>query len=232
MATKIFICSHTDFECPVSNPIYKVMDARRLKFGLPVSDAFYSEWATFKYLADKGRLTKFVGCCQYRRYFDFMNSVPEMEDIFKEYNVVATMPMRFNVNVRDQYARSHNVEDLDIVTEIVKQDYPQYYAMLLKMLQGRELYANDMFVMRREDFKEMTVYVFGVLDKYLEAVGTDIEGHIEANKDKYIKKNGIGDNMQYQFRIGGYLAERLASAFIMQLGKVKKYKIKVVEKMK
>ena len=28
--TTIYICTHTDFECPVKNPVYEIADTRKL----------------------------------------------------------------------------------------------------------------------------------------------------------------------------------------------------------
>lgn len=226
---KIYVCAHTDFDCPVKAKEYKVMDARSLKMELPCPSRFYSEFATFKKIAGYKSLPKYVGFCQYRRYFDFMNDVPDVEKLFEECDVVAARPMRFNVNTYQQYARSHNAEDLDIVRDIVKEKYPEYYEGLEAMLKGNRLYANDMFIMRREDFKRLVEYVFDVIGEYLERIGTtDIEGWVKENREKYVKAKGLGASEAYQTRIGGYLMERLTSAFIMQLGRVKEFPIRVI----
>lgn len=52
---KIYICTHTGFECPVSAPVYEVIDARDIcgdvlpGSGLP--GAYYSELATYRHMA-------------------------------------------------------------------------------------------------------------------------------------------------------------------------------------
>ena len=59
--------------------------------------------------------------------------------------------------------------------------------------------------------------------EYLNVVGTDINKRIEDNKDKYLKDYYPNNTVEYQYRIGGYLAERLTNIFLMK--KFKKMKI-------
>ena len=69
--------------------------------------------------------------------------------------------------------------------------------------------------MKREDFKEYVKFVFEILDEYLKIVGTDIRKRIEDNKDKYLKDFSPNNSADYQYRIGGYLGERLTNLFYM-----------------
>ena len=70
--------------------------------------------------------------------------------------------------------------------------------------------------MKASDFQEYIKFVKGVLDKYIELVGTDIRQMIIDNKDKYLKTFSPNNTIDYQYRIGGYLAERLTNVFIMR----------------
>ena len=87
-----------------------------------------------------------------------------------------------------------------------------------------------MFIMKREDFKEYIDFVFSILDEYLKIVGVDINKRIENNKDKYIKNFYPNDSVEYQYRIGGYIAERLTNLFMMhKFKKIKTYPVIVTE---
>lgn len=55
-----------------------------------------------------------------------------------------------------------------------------------------------------------------VLNEYVKIVGTDINKRIEDNKDKYLKSFYPNNTIDYQYRIGGYLAERLTNVFILK----------------
>ena len=72
-----------------------------------------------------------------------------------------------------------------------------------------------MFILRREDFLDIVNMEFDILDKYLSIVGLDIKGRIASNPKAY----HIGETKmltpQYQYRIGGFLAERITNAWLL-----------------
>ena len=89
---KIYVCTHTDFDCPVVSPLYEVVDARNINNdnynGLHGS--FYSELMTYKWLADNKELPHYVGFCHYRKYFSFMDSAPDIPDVIKKFGCITT----------------------------------------------------------------------------------------------------------------------------------------------
>lgn len=215
--TRIYVCTHTDFKAVVSNPVYETVDARqwnddRCDNGLHGS--FYSELITYKHIAEREDLPEYVGFCAYRKYFSFMDNVPDMDQLFREYDAVATTPLRFGYGVREQYARCHNVQDLDIVGGIIRRDYPDFFQSYDRSLRLHELYACNMFIVRREDFKWMMKMVFDILDKYLEVVGYGIEERIKAYPQKYHLGRPRTGVVAYQYRIGGFIGERIVNALL------------------
>ena len=84
--------------------------------------------------------------------------------------------------------------------------------------------------MKKDDFKRYVEFIFGVLDEYVKIVGTDIRKRIEDNKEKYLKDFYPNNTVDYQYRIGGYLAERLTNVFLMNnFTKMKTYPIIITE---
>lgn len=218
----IFICTHKDFTPTVKSGVYKVIDTRTIKANLPLDDKFYSELYHFKYVYDNVELKKYVGFCHYRRYFDFLDNIPNMDEIINECECIVCYPMDVG-DIKGHYAACHNIEDLEIVENIIKEKYTEYYDMCELFLKGHWLVPYNMFIMKSEDFKEYCEFIFGVLNEYLNVVGTDISKRIEDNKEKYLKAFYPNNTVEYQYRIGGYLAERLTNIFIMK--KFKKMKI-------
>jgi hypothetical protein len=228
----IFICTHKDFKPPVISSQYKIVNSRDIdrKYN-GLDDRFYSELFQYFYVAENYKLKKYVGFCHYRRYFSFMDNIPNIDEIFKDNEIIIGKPKTYKPSVREFYARCHNIEDLNIVESIIKEKYNEYYDVFEVYMGQDKIIQNNMFIMRREDFLRYIEFVKGVLDEYLKIVGTDIYKRIEDNKDKYLKNFSPNNTADYQYRIGGYLAERLTGVFIMKnFKRARGYEIKVTEK--
>lgn len=227
----IFICTHKPFEQVVSNPCYQVINVKDIDTSdLEYNDDFYSEMVAYFEVIKRNNLKDYVGFCHYRRYFSFLDDVPDMDEIFKECDAILPTPLRLGTSVRKQYAIYHNIEDLNLIESIVNRLYPSFDTK--KVLDNNIFFTNNMFVMKSEDFSYFMVFYQIVMQEYLRIVG-DIDERIEKNKEKYLKnipncpQNG---EIWYQKRIGGYLAERLLNIFIFNnFKKIKTYDIKVTE---
>ena len=228
----IFICTHKDFQIPVENEVYKIIDSRIIdKTKYKLSDDFYSEFLSFFHIADNFEIKDYIGFCHYRRYFSFLNDVPDINEIFKEYDLITVAPSKTKKeSIREHYYNCHNIEDLEIIEKIVKEKYPEYYNVMEDFFNGTDMITNNMFIMKKDDFFEYISFIRNILNEYLKIVGTDIYKRIEDNKDKYIKNFSPNDTALYQYRIGGFLGERLTNIFIFKKFKnVKCYNYYVTE---
>lgn len=218
---KIFICTHKDVEPPVNNRVYQIIDNRdnKIKEHKGLGDEFYSEILTYYNVAEYEDLPPYVGFCHYRRYFSFLDNVPNMSEAFKDADAIVIKPIQFGGDVRGQYAFYHNIEDLEIVENIVKEKYSDYYNAMEHFLNGNSMFIYNMFIMRRDDFKEYVKFIKGVLDEYIDVVGNDIDSRVMNNQDKYFKhiaEMPQNDTLDYQRRIGAFLAERLTNVFFFR----------------
>jgi len=227
----IFICTHKKFNVPVTNNVYKIVDSTKIEDnGLELKDDFYSELYQFKYINDRMPLKKYIGFCHYRRYFNFMDDIPDMDEMFSKYDAIVGKPLQYNKTVKQFYADCHNIEDLYIIGGIIADKYPSYCNAWHNFINGNIFIPYNMFIMKSEDFKEYIKFVFDVLDEYLKIVGTDIRKRIEDNKEKYLKKTYPNNTVDYQYRIGGYISERLTNLFIMtHFKRLRTYPIIVTE---
>lgn len=226
----IFVCHHKDLKQIVKNNIYKTIDSRNIKVNLPLKDDFYSELYQYKYVYDNVPLKKYVGFCHYRRYFSFLDDIPNIDELFNTYDCIVGRPLTLKITIREHYKLFHNIEDLEIVENIIKKKYNDYYDSLESFLDNNLLIPYNMFIMKKEDFKEYCDFIFGVMNEYLNIVGTDIKGRIENNKEKYLKSFSPNDTVEYQYRIGGYIIERLTNVFMIKhFKKLKWYKVIVTE---
>ena len=156
----------------------------------------YCELLT-QYWAWKYERADYYGFGHYRRYFEFNDGVKSnaycmvkrdhlngrtarelgltdearIRSVVEGVDVLTPVPFNYYIkSVYWQYKNSGtlNIEDLDIVLEILREEYPQYLPAAKKYLHGHYMYACNMFVMRADLFKEYSAWLFAVLRKFYE----------------------------------------------------------------
>lgn len=238
----IFIASHKVFSPIVKNPQYKIVYSSNIinpntnllsyycDCNLPVKDLFYSEIAMFMELPNIVKLKEYIGTCHYRRYFLFKDNIPDMHKIFHEYDAIAAKPLTLLTNVREQYGEFHNIDDLNIAQDIIHEKMPQYMNAFNAVMESNILFPYNMFIMRRQDFLEYIEFIRTILNEYLKRIKYDVSSHILANMKQYIKDFYPNNQIWYQYRIGGYLAERLTNVyFLYKFKRIKTYNVIISE---
>lgn len=215
----IYVCSHSDFECPVSSPVYEILDGRlidgnKTQEGLP--GYYYSELMNYRHAAEHMELPPYVGFCGYRKYFAFMDDVPEnLTEAIDRTGCVAGQLLDFGaMSVRQHYAYNHIIDDLELLEQVVRDVQPGFSEPLAESLDGHLMYTCNMFIVKREDFIRMMRFVFKIMDEFTGRLTKDEtpEEHV-ARMHKAGHTTCIG-GVRHQSRIGGYIGERLVSAYI------------------
>lgn len=229
----IFICTHKKIKPLVSNPTYKIVNSEFINNDTApngLKGSFYSEIMSYLWINKNYNVKDYIGFCHYRKYWSFMNDVPDMNEVFKEYDVVVAKPINLSVTIYEQYKRCHNIEDFEIIGNIIHNKHPEYEKSFDAVKDGKILLPYNMFIMKRDDFKSYCEFMETILDEYIDIVGLDIIKRIEDNKDKYIKNFYPNNTVDYQYRIGGYLAERLTNVYIFNhFKKIKWFKVDITE---
>jgi hypothetical protein len=84
--------------------------------------------------------------------------------------------------------------------------------------------------MKKDDFIKYINFINTVLNEYIILINGDVNGRIKRNDNRYLKKQYPNNTEEYQYRIGGYLAERLTNVFVMtHFKKIKTYPVIVTE---
>jgi hypothetical protein len=151
------------------------------------------------------------GLFHYRRFLDIKNkyttqSYPSMidlsdwsqealDEIMSENDIVLPHSSVMPATLYEQYKSSHIIKDLDICIDILRRDYPQYEPVIEQVLNTKEIYFCNMFIMKKELFNEYCEWVFDILSKAEKQITTE-------EYDKYNK------------RVFGFLSERLLNIFI------------------
>lgn len=263
----IFICTHKDFDnCPKS-PEYKIISKNLLSgfYNLGVvyeGDDFFSnyqkmlnEFTYINYVYENYPLKDYVGFCHYRRYFHFYDKIPNMDNMFRKYDIIITEPKIYNLpltdpliqsflkikeklklSVRDQFSFWHNVEDLDLVDDVISLLHGKDSWMLKKWKEYKAqyiFYGCNMFIMKSNDFRKYMSWLIPIVRLYISKTGIkkfdDAINWVKKNEKKYDKTNtpNVENFYEYQARFIGLVVERLTSFYIWLYFKNPKiYKIK------
>lgn len=227
---KIYICCHKDYEdVGITNPCYSLISDKDIKnnssLELIKSDGaldnrLWSELSHIYYVWKHPELqTDWIGFCHYRRYFDFMNDIPELT---KPVTVKAQINILNNFMA---YYINHNAMDLLQLIILTKKSKPEYCEAILRMCDSHRYYPYNMFILPKEMFNDMCELIFGLLFKYDKALHVEnnyenmlmhIADFRELYIEKHIKDNMPNDDYKYQARLYGFLSERIMTAYIMK----------------
>ena len=172
--------------------------------------------------------TDIKGCEQYRRRFPVTED--QVKSLLETNDVIVFAPRVFadNISIRDHYQYSHNVADIDLCGEIVKEMYPDMWPDFDKYInKGHTLYMNNSFIAKKEDFDKICSILFSILFEHEKRKGfkTTEEWQkygesIETNADTVKWLQGAHPELtpgQYQMRIYGSLSERLITFIVQSL---------------
>lgn len=154
----------------------------------------------------------YIGLAHYRRLFDLLgkyNSIEYDKDIKYSKNELEKMKLfidKFDIilptqisfkndyTIKEQYSKSHNGSDLNVIAKIIKDLYPNYLESYYECLNQRKGSYYNMFIMKKDICLEYCEWLFNIL--------------FQANKEIKIP------NDTYQARIFGFLSERLLNVFV------------------
>ena len=226
---KIFIVAHKDFKNNRHNPVYNIVvdDKSQLKNNYSNITIFYanegklynmnraySEMSQIDYiyqLYKKGTLSsKYIGFNHYRRYFNFTDNIPNIEDIFKHYDVILNQPAFIPEGIKKQFCNFHICEKYDQILSIIKELKPEYYKIALKNSRKKIIYFFNLFIMKKEDFFKYCEFMYDILFEF------DRRNNFKNDSDvlNYTKMyyNNTG-NFYYQSRLQAFLSERIGNIF-------------------
>lgn len=177
---------------------------------ISIKNPYFCE-LTGLYWAWKNLSCDYIGLCHYRRYFahnGIYTSPSKMKklifkrqdyvDILNNYDIILPPKHRIkNKTVKEQYAKSHNIHDLDEAIKIILEKYPDYKDTVNRFFNQNEIYYYNMFVMKKSYFDNYCSWIFDIL--------FTLEKRID-----------ISSYDTHQSRVYGFLAERLFNVWINQ----------------
>ncbi len=228
---KIFVVTHKKVEYPLPKGYEyiqvnakkngKIYDMTDFDYEDNISDknpnyceltATYSIWKNYN---DED----IVGLAHYRRFFTtnrFSNSINSYLDekriikYLKRYDFIATKLYKTKMTIKDHILINVREKDLELLSNIIKNNFSDYYDAYQKVLNGHESYLLNMFITNKKLWDEYYKWLFSIFDIMEKDV--DMTGY----------------TVQEQ-RLYGFLSERLFYVYVLKNNyKVKSYPVHTV----
>lgn len=169
----------------------------------------WSELTTMWYVWHNRLASPIVGFAHYRRPLT-TTALPQKGQcmIYKQ------IRLRSGETVRDQYARCHNVADFDLMLSLVNRRYGDDNPYAKHLLTSTRMIINCCFLVRWADFMALGDFLFPLLDDFAEATGCGRDVNLWREKARRDFPEADEQEVSYQMRLPGFLAERLISAYI------------------
>ena len=169
-------------------------------------NVFMSEFVTLHDVWNRRVRSTYVGFCHYRRLLT-VTRLPNPG----ECQVRRRIRFPNNETIYDQYARCHNVRDLDLMLTLIDRRHGADNPYSHYLRTSRTLIPNVCFLMAWRDYMQMGDFLFPLLYDFADATGC---GMIAQNWHQKAVADFGEDDAPYQQRLPGFLAERLVSAWI------------------
>lgn len=210
MSISIFTITHVPFD-PPTDPIYVPLQVGHINhpdYGYPGDDTgdniseknpYYSELTGLYWIWKNNAHADYLGLCHYRRYFlndsgELMKE-PEYMAILNQYNVMIAKSQTGPYDYRTIYSRSHDIRNLELVGEVIRELYPDYNAAFEEVITDNHCYVGNLFVAPRELFCAYCEWLFTIFFTMEDRIDT-------SSYDDYHK------------RLFGFLSEQLLMVWI------------------
>lgn len=210
MDTRIYVMTHKAIE-PISNDIYLPLHVGKKgkeDLGYPGDDTgdsiseknnHYCE-LTGLYWIWKNVRCDIVGICHYRRFFVKDEHILEkdyIEKTLQSYDlIIPDSRCSEQGSMMEHYAAKHDVEDLLLCGQIIREKYPEYFQAFQTALHANLISIGNMWITRKPVFDRYCKWLFDIL--------------FEAEKRIDFSKYD-----DYQGRVMGFLSERLFRVWLL-----------------
>ena len=206
-----YILTHKDME-PVNG--FEIIDNRENK---ELDHRIWSELAGMQMVYDIVMKNKyddgeFISLSHYRRRID-----PDCVNRF-----YVPQPMVLPTTVAAQYAVYHNIEDLKLCGQAVKDEFPHLVQPFEQVLNGNIFIPYNMAILTVSQFKDYWNFLFKVLDNLHKKIGTETYenrlDYVKRHPEWYTGKDKNNDPV-YAARIESFCAERLSTFYWIYVSK-------------
>lgn len=210
MSICVFTITHVPFT-PPKDPVYMPLQVGRAQHddcgyqgddtgdNISAKNPYYSELTGLYWIWKNYTGADYLGLCHYRRYFlndsgelmtesDYMN-------ILSTHDVIIAKPVLGDYDYRTVYARSHDIRNLDMTGEVIRELYPEYYETFQNVITDHYCYVGNLFAAPAPLFYAYCEWLF--------AIFAVLETRIDCS---------VYDD--YHKRVFGFLSEQLLAVWI------------------
>lgn len=225
MDTRIYVMTHKKIESIQSDTYIPLHVGKKGKESLgylgddtgdsiSVKNSSYCE-LTGLYWLWKNVKCDVVGICHYRRFFTRDEKILEkeyIEQMLQQYDmIIPDSRCSKEGSMEEHYAVRHDVADLHLCGEVIKEKYPSYEMAFETAMKANLISAGNMWITRKEIFDHYCTWLFDIL--------FEVEKRIDFSKYD-----------AYQGRVMGFLSERLFRVWLLnQEYKVREEYVKLIE---
>ena len=177
-----------------------IPNVMKLEKSSELDDRFYSEFAQIKYIR-KNLDFDWIVINHYRRRLE----IPD-------YNMVyVASPYSFDLSVKDLYALNHNIDDLNLITDIIMDtDFcSDYKVEWMKSLEDKYMLCYNMCSVSKDIFCDLVDIYDRIVDKFIELRNFKTFDDVIKHCNKLPNVN----NNPMPYRLGGFLSERLTNCY-------------------
>lgn len=163
MSVKIYTMTHKKFDVP-NDPMYVPLQVGaegkeplgyvRDNTGENISalNCYYSELTGVYWIWKNDTESDIVGVCHYRRYLlnekGVMFRKEEIEKLLSEYDCLTSRLLTLDFSYHYGFSDNHNVRDLDVTGEVIREKYPEDYPLFEKLVHENHTYFGNICVMK------------------------------------------------------------------------------------
>lgn len=230
----IFIFSYSDIDEYPKNEAYKIVSCGSRMNGtydIPLYNdntgdniscwnKSFCEWTGIYWVWKNLELKDYVGINQERRFFEFYNNIPDIENILSSADIITGNMIQLGMNCATHYFICHFIEDYSLLAEILYEKDRLLFNDFDLFSKSKSFFPCNISIMKREKFVEMCEFVFPIMFEFMKRRGfhsmDDIMSYVNSKEQVILSKKFSPNNtVEYQCRILAYIAERLVNLFIM-----------------
>ena len=222
MSTTIFAMTHKKFIPPTDKMYVPLHVGREGKTDLgylcdntgeniSYKNQYYSELTGMYWVWKNYQGSDNVGICHYRRFLTNdagrLFTEAEIESLLTRYDLITTKTLTMRYPYYDGFSHNHNLRDLEVALEIIKEMYPDYYDTLDEMVHKRETWFGNIMICKKTLYDEYCSWLFPIFFFFFKKI------NVESYDD-------------YHKRVYGFISEFLLYVWAM-VKKLKVYQCKV-----